>query len=127
MYANWFQTNGTLMKDNKIQFNKCVNRYINQTKKLDAIIKKGKHFFGFYSLSITLAASLIGILFVGIYFYRKNNFTFLTPFRRYKKLDRSSLVENAAEIDQQQREDDEIVMNLESPPFNKFSHAPTHV
>jgi Leucine-rich repeat (LRR) protein len=127
MYANWFQTNGTLMKDNKIQLNKCINRYVNQTKKLDVIIKKGKHFFGFYSLYITLAASLIGILFVGTYFYRQNKFTFLSPFGRYKKLDRHSLVENAAEMDQQQREDDEIVMNLESPPFNKLSLGPTNV
>ncbi|CAF4253787.1 unnamed protein product, partial [Adineta steineri] len=74
-----------------------------------------------------IGACLVGIIFAGVYYYRKNKFTLLAPIQRYKKLDRLNLVENAAEMDQHQREDDEIVMNLHEAPFNKFSHDPTNV
>ncbi|CAF0820909.1 unnamed protein product [Adineta steineri] len=126
MYTNWLQQNGTLMKNIQIKPNKCFNRYVTQ-KRIDWIIQKSKHVFAYYILYIAIGACLVGIIFAGVYYYRKNKFTLLAPIQRYKKLDRLNLVENAAEMDQHQREDDEIVMNLHEAPFNKFSHDPTNV
>ena len=91
------------------------------------ITKTGKHILGFYSVYVIIGASSIGIFFGAMYCYRKNKLTILGRFQRYKQLDRDVLVENEAEMDQHRREDDEIVMNLEEPPYNKLSRVPTNV
>jgi Leucine-rich repeat (LRR) protein len=133
IYMPWFRRNGTYMQNKQIynnkqiQSNKCLTRYKSQSKMLSTVTN-GKHSLGYSTIFITMGAvSLIGILFGGIVYYRKNGASFLAPFRRYKKLDRQNLVENAAEMDQQQREDDEIVMNLDEAPYNTFTGRATNV
>jgi hypothetical protein len=69
----------------------------------------------------------MGLLIIGIYLYRRNQLTFCVRFQRYKPLDRNILTENSIEMEQRQNEDDEIVMNIQEPPFNKFSRVRTYV
>jgi len=126
IYVNWFENNGSLMKNDQIKLDKCLTRYLNQTK-INWMIKKGKHVFRYYFLFIIIGIGLIGILFGGVHIYRKNRLTLFARFQRYKQLNRNSLVENPGEIGQHQNEDDEIVMNLQEPPFNKFNPVSTNV
>ncbi|CAF3424842.1 unnamed protein product [Rotaria sp. Silwood1] len=126
MYVNWFEQNGTLMTKNQVKFDKCLTRYINSTKK-DSIVKQTKHFLRHYIIYETIGLILIGIFFVGMYYYRKNPPAFFTRFQRYKKLDRNRPGQNADEIDEYQREEDEIVMNLDEPPFKTSNRGHTKV
>jgi hypothetical protein len=70
----------------------------------------------------------LGLLLGVVYLYKKNKLTFLVRLPRYKPLDRSTLVDYAAEIDgHHKREDGEIVMNLDDSPFNTLNRSPAHV
>lgn len=121
MYINWFEQNGTLMKNNQNKLDKCLNSFTNQT----SIINKNKHILGYYLLYITIGMGLVGIIFGGMYLFRKNRLSLFARFQQYRKLDRNGLVENATEMDQ--NEDEEIVMNLKRAPFNQLSQVPTNV
>jgi len=125
-YVNWFEQNGTLMNNKEIKLDKCLTRYSNQTK-VNWVIKKGKHIIRSYSLYIIIGISLIGILFVGIVLYRKNRSTPFKRFQRYKRLDKNISTRNTIEMDQHPFEDDEIVMNLDEPPFNRINRVSTKV
>ncbi len=122
LYINWFKTNGSLMKNDQIEFDQCLNRYFNQTK-INLIITKGKH----YILYVLISLGVISVLFGGIYLYQRNKLTFFARFQRYRRLDRNILNENGTEMDQHLNEDEEIVMNLQEPPFNKSSPVQSYV
>jgi hypothetical protein len=89
------------------------------------IINKNKHILGYYLLYITIGMGLVGIIFGGMYLFRKNRLSLFARFQQYRKLDRNGLVENATEMDP--NEDEEIVMNLKRAPFNQLSQVPTNV
>jgi hypothetical protein len=125
-YVNWFEQNGTLMNNKEIEFDKCLNRYSNQTK-INRVLKIEKHVLKSYSLYIIIGIGLIGILFGGIFIYGKNRSTAFRRFQRYKRLDKDTSTQNAIEMDQHPMEDDEIVMNLDEPPFNKITRVSTKV
>jgi Leucine-rich repeat (LRR) protein len=121
LLSTTFKQNGTSIQT---EYRTCVTSNRIQTKTA-LIIKTGKRIFGAYSLYLIVGASCVGIFLIGIYYYGKNRLPNLLPFRRYKKLDRAMLVENEAEMDQ--REDDEIVMSLDEPPYNKLTQSITNV
>ena len=111
------EQNGTLMKT---EYNQCLISDLEQTKS-QLFFKKTKDSIHYYGLYVILGITALGIFFGGVYYYRKSGL----PFRRYKKLDRHMLVENEAEMDQ--KEEDDIVMSLEEPPYNKYNGGPTNV
>lgn len=114
-YINWFEHNSTYMKtidknrSEQIQLDKCLRQYTSRSKvKWTKFHEKNP--FKHFSLYITLFAMSLGIILVGIYWYKKKQRKIFGSIQRYRPLDRDRLIE--------QREDDEIVMNLEEPPFN---------
>lgn len=120
-YINWFEQNGTYMKNiqmkksEEIQFNKCLRQYVSRSK-VKWMKFNEQHQFKHLSLYITMMVVCIGFILGIIYMYKKNKFDFISNFKRYRPLDRNYSVENTDEFNQ--REDDEIIMNLEEPPFN---------
>ena len=132
IYVDWFEQNGTYMKSQQrerseqIQLNQCSKRS-SQPTKTKWIINKGKKFFSYYFLYLTLGTIGIFLVFGAIYMYRKNTFAVITRFQRYKRLDRDQLIENAEEMYQHHLDDDEIVMNLEHPPYKTLSRGPTRI
>lgn len=118
-YIDWFRANGTLMENDRIEFNKCFNRTRSQSK-LKSALKTTKHFFGYYFVQFLGGLLLLG-LFVGlVYHFRKHQIKFFPNFRRYKKLDRQNLVDNELEVDRHETEDDNIVMNLKEAPYTQL-------
>ncbi|CAF0885305.1 unnamed protein product [Rotaria sordida] len=129
MYINWFAQNGTLMpKHNQVNLDKCSIQYIDSIKtKSKSLIKQTKNFLTHYILYEIIGIILIGILFGGIYYYRKNPSALFARLQHYKKLDRDRPIQNPGGISEQQREEDEIIMNLEEPPFRTSNRGPTNV
>lgn len=132
IYVDWFEQNGTYMKSQQparsaqIQLNQCSMRASTPTK-TKWIINKGKKFFSYYFLYLTLGTLAIAVLAGMVYMYRRNKLAVITRFQRYKRLDRDQLIENAEEMHQHHGEEDDIVMNVEHPPYTLLSRAPTRV
>lgn len=122
-YIEWFEKNGTYMKTTQIQRSElvrpdqCLRPYFSRSK-VKWIPIQDQHRMKHLSLYITMGVISVGIILGVIYLYRKNRFNLMTAFQRYRPLDRNTLVENVEDVGQQRREDDEIVMNLDEPPFN---------
>ena len=122
-YLTWYEQNGTYMKVNakdkseQIQFDQCLRQYRSRSKTKWMRFNEEfqvKHL----SLYVTMCAMSIGLVLGVIYMYKKNRWNILRTFQRYRPLDRNYLLDNAEELSQQTREDDEIVMNLSESPFN---------
>ena len=109
LYINWYTNNGTMMKNDRIEWDSCLDRYLNQTK-IEWMITEGKRYFGHYVLYFTVGLGMVAVLFGGIYLCRRNKIL----FQPYKRLDRPNLTENGTEMDQYPCEDEEIVMYLQS-------------
>ena len=125
-YMRWFRQNGTYMKmtqgdkSQQIQLEKCLLPYQSRSK-VKWMKFNDEHHIKHLSLYITMTAISIGIVLGGIYLYKTNQFSFLTNLQRYRPLDRNSSVENTDEINHHQYEDDQVVMNLDEPPFNTMN------
>ncbi|CAF3630118.1 unnamed protein product [Rotaria socialis] len=123
LHKKWYKQNGTFMKNNPMRFRETSP--LDKHKQESGLINKGtKHFLKSYILYGTLGVVLLCVLFGGIYYYRKHQIIYFPSFQHYRKIDRQQLVQNATEMDIDQREEDEIVMNLEEPPFNLRNQAP---
>ena len=115
IYINWFEQNSTYMRNiqknrwEEIQLDKCLRQYTSRSK-VKWMKFHEKYSIKHLSLYITLIAMGMGIVLGGIYWYKKKQRKIFGSIQRYRPLDRDHLIE--------QREDDEIVMNLEEPPFN---------
>jgi len=127
-YITWFEQNGTYMrntqqeKSEQIQLDKCLTRYTSRSKVKWTKFNE-KYQFKYLSLYITLAAISMGIILGGIYLYKKNQMNFFRHFQRYRLLERNNLIEYTDGFSHHQREDDEIVMNLDEPPFNAINRS----
>jgi Leucine-rich repeat (LRR) protein len=127
-YISWFEQNGTYMKNTQkekseqIQMDKCLSRYTSRSK-VKWMKINDQHHLKHLSLYITMAAVIVGIILGMIYLYKKKKFNFLTSLQRYRPLDRNSLMGNTDDVNHHQREDDEIVMNLDEPPFNTIHRS----
>jgi len=127
-YITWFQQNGTYMKNTQfekiqqIQFDKCLTQYTSRSK-IKWMKFNEKYHFKYLSLYIIISVIIIGIILGIIYMYKKKKFQFLNNFKRYRLLDRNYLIDNPDEFSYQQREDDEIIMNLDEPPFNTIHRS----
>lgn len=119
MYVNWYKQNGTLMKQNPIDFDKCLGRYINVTR-TDILVQQTKHTLKFYSLYLVICIVSGGVLLSGVHYYRKHRPTLFKRFQRYKRL-------NKDQQDQNHLEDDDIMMSMQEPPFVKLAHESTSV
>lgn len=132
IYVTWFEENGTYMechqpaRTDQIKLNQCSFSSPLRTK-VSWIKLKGKTLFGYYSFYLTIGTLLTLVFFAALYLYRQEKFSLFKRCRRYRRLDRNYLVEEAEEMDQRYPEDDEIVMNLKEPPFNSYTSVPTHV
>ena len=126
MYLEWYIQNGTLMKPNSIEFNKCLNRYVPKSK-TDRFTKKTKQVFGGYAISIIGSACLILILLTGLYYYRKNTLPLLGMFQRYKMIDQLNLTENEEQMSRHPPEDEETVIDVFELSDNTKKNAPTNV
>ena len=119
-YITWFEQNSTYMKNiyaeksELIQMDKCLRQYTSRSK-VKWMKFNGKSPIKHLSLYITLTTMTIGLLLSGIYWYKKKQRTFCGSIQRYRLLDRNHLIE--------QREDDEIVMNLEESPFHAVNRT----
>jgi hypothetical protein len=107
-----------LERSEQIQFDKCLRQYISRSK-VKWIKFNDEFHFKHLSLYITMTAICIGIILGIIYMYKKNKFEFLTNLKRYRPLDSNHSIENTDEFNHYEREDDEIVMNLNESPFNR--------
>ena len=129
IYTKWFQENSSYMKTHAVesfQFDSCTNR-THSAKKSQSFVSKKTKLLNAYFLYFSLASLLILILFVGFHIYRTKHLSIGNYFQRYRRLDRNQLVENAEQVDRNIGEDDEIVMNLQEPPFNKRIQSSTKV
>ena len=126
MYLNWFERNGTVMKRYPIQFGKCLTSYVNKTK-ADNAIKPSKYSSKYFILYISLIVTLITVLCGGIYYYRKNHSRLFAWYQRYKQLNKDMMVQNATEMDQYRRDDDENVMDMNEPPYSTLNRVTTSV
>jgi hypothetical protein len=126
LYMGWFQTNGTMMKNDQIEFDSCLDQYSDKTK-INVVITKEKRFFRHYILYVVISLSVVGLFLGGVYVSQRRRLPFCIRFQHYRPLERNILTENGTEMEQQLNEDDEIVMNLQEPPYKKLSHVRSYV
>ncbi|CAF1429958.1 unnamed protein product [Adineta ricciae] len=120
-YLTWIEQNGTYMQNlQRIPIEKCLRPYMSRSKTKWMKFKDDYHIkhFSFY---VTLFAISIGLVLGAVYLYRKKRLPFFRTFKQYRLLDRR----NTNDFEQYQREDEEIIMNLDESPFHVSNRVVT--
>ena len=113
LYTNWY----VRKKNDRSEFDRCLNAYVNQTK-TNWIVRMRKQNFQYKLIYLGVAIGLIVMILGAIYLGEKHHTCF---FQRYRRLHEPTLIE----MQEYPCEDDEIVMNLQQPPFNQFTRVRT--